>query len=184
MPFIAGYHNSPLLMILFQNMISSLDNNDSRIKVDSYLLMALTRVYAGTRCTVHTSGVCLYVRIRAHVRPRVQTSWTFRAGVDTSSNQMRLQGWRSTNGYRRHGNLHACTLTFILIFHNASARRNIGHWRCPAWRIRALMKSKSMNPALLILGVGVGSDVAVSAGHLRNFLTAIIMEYWQLIRCL
>ena len=62
MPFIAGYHNSPLLMILFQNMILSLDNNASRIKVDSYLLTALTRVYAGTRCTVHTSGVHLYAQ--------------------------------------------------------------------------------------------------------------------------
>ena len=45
--------------------------------------------------------------MRAYVHRRVQPSWTFKAGVDISSNQMRLRGSRSTNGYRRPGNLRA-----------------------------------------------------------------------------
>ena len=88
---------------------------------------------------------CACARKRAYVRPRVQTSWTFKACVDIPSNEMRLRGSRSTNGYRRHDNLPAYIRALLLI-HNASARRNIGPRRCPTWRIRAyvyaLMKSK------------------------------------------
>ena len=57
---------------------------------------------------------------------------------------------------------------FILIIHNASARRNIVPRRCPAWRIRALMKSKSMNPA----------QCAFTAHLLRNVCSAIARRFF------
>ena len=49
-----------------------------------------------------------YVRAYALVR-KSSNQWTLKVGVDISSNQMRLRRSRSTNGYRRHGNLHAYT---------------------------------------------------------------------------
>ena len=93
-----------------------------RVKVDSYLLAASTRVRARTytRYSVH-----FYVRIRAYVRPRVQASWTFKTGVDIPSNQMRLRGSRSTNGCRRHGNLRAHTRVGSYLKFNTQLRSSI-----------------------------------------------------------
>ena len=72
-------------------------------------MRAYTRAYAEPFILPAYSSARVYARMRAYVRRRVQPSWTFKAGVDISSNQMRLRGSRSTNGYRRHGNLHAYT---------------------------------------------------------------------------
>ena len=79
------------------------------IKLDSYFVRALSHVYAHIRWTVLTPSVQFYACMRAYVRRRVLPSWTFKAGVDISSSQMRFRGSRSTNGYRRHVNLHAYT---------------------------------------------------------------------------
>ena len=111
------------------------------LKLDSYFVRVYARVYAGIRWTVHTPSVQFCARIRAYVRQRVQPSWTFKAGVDISSNQMRLRGSRSTHGYRRPG---AYAHTFILIIHNASARRNICPRRFPAWRVYACWWSQKV----------------------------------------
>ena len=67
------------------------------------------RAYAEPFILPAYSSARVYACMRAYVRRRVQPSWTLKAGVDIPSNQMRLRGSRSTNGYRRHGNLHAYT---------------------------------------------------------------------------
>ena len=71
-----------------------------RVKLDSYFVCAYTRAYAEPFIlpTYSSARVCT----RVCVRRRVQPSWTFKAGVDISSNQMRLRGSRSTNGYSIH----------------------------------------------------------------------------------
>ena len=78
---------------------------------------------------VYSASYGGFIPICAHA------SWTFKAGVGIciSSNQMRLRGSRSTNGYRRHGYLraHTCVcsyLSFVTHLRNwPSALHSVAH---------------------------------------------------------
>ena len=106
------------LIHLFDWFFSFLNNElcttalSCREKWYSWIHTSCTRMRAYTLNRPYSQRTVLraYTRVCARTYAQeFQTSWTFKAGIDISSNLMRLRGSRSTNGYRRHGNLHAYT---------------------------------------------------------------------------